>query len=29
LELDGDPFGTTPIDITVEPRLVPVIVPGS
>jgi len=26
-ELDGDPFGTTPIDITLQPRQVPIVVP--
>jgi diacylglycerol kinase family enzyme len=27
LELDGDPFGATPVDIKMEPQHVPVIVP--
>ena len=27
VELDGDPFGTTPIEIIVKPRQVPIVVP--
>jgi diacylglycerol kinase family enzyme len=27
VELDGDPFGTTPFDITLQPRTVPIVVP--
>ena len=27
VELDGDPFGTTPFDITLKPRQVPIVVP--
>jgi YegS/Rv2252/BmrU family lipid kinase len=27
VELDGDPFGTTPIEITVKPRQIPIVVP--
>jgi len=29
VELDGDPFGTTPVEITVKPRQVPIVVPDS
>jgi len=28
VEIDGDPGGTTPIEISVRPRVVPVVVPG-
>jgi YegS/Rv2252/BmrU family lipid kinase len=29
VQLDGDPFGITPVDITIVPRALPVIVPNS